>query len=443
MRCGKCRSMAYCTPECQRLDWAAGHRLECDVYKNAKTFTGLAIDGTPSSDAEEGLQDEYVRMTMRLWLLNRADSSILSSPTWTLHNGKQISFWDIPNNVECYSTEQASFLRTVFASIFISGNLSFVIGLKPSGPHYTEQYNEELLAIYGRLVGSSPRLKGGVYMRQKTSKTKRTWHKELSVTDMFFVEVTPFPHSCRPNAIAATDTMRLAVRATHPIREGDPIWIDFIPPFQPYESRYYQLKAFPLFYRCTCPRCEDARENPDSQPSLEDYRRLMLIIDESMKTIEGLDTEVEKLQRKTAKQEQLKAITNGMNGTSRSRSRELVMATPTIDEGNDLEAVMLKIEEAISFMGKCLAPVRFHISIARLLHILFALIEVVMREERKRLGTNTKKHRHRSPQWTRLSRVANQLLEHILVTRGRDHCEYKILDTTLRKEHLSRKALAN
>lgn len=27
--CGRCRAVGYCSAECQRADWAAGHKAEC------------------------------------------------------------------------------------------------------------------------------------------------------------------------------------------------------------------------------------------------------------------------------------------------------------------------------------------------------------------------------------------------------------------------------
>ena len=34
-RCSRCRSVAYCSPECQRAHWKAGHKTECKRLRAA------------------------------------------------------------------------------------------------------------------------------------------------------------------------------------------------------------------------------------------------------------------------------------------------------------------------------------------------------------------------------------------------------------------------
>ncbi|KZV78820.1 hypothetical protein EXIGLDRAFT_502719 [Exidia glandulosa HHB12029] len=40
-RCGKCKAVQYCSPECQRRDWKAGrysHRAICDILNELSRF---------------------------------------------------------------------------------------------------------------------------------------------------------------------------------------------------------------------------------------------------------------------------------------------------------------------------------------------------------------------------------------------------------------------
>jgi MYND finger protein len=47
-RCTACRSLAYCSPSCQKADWKAAHKQECPVLVRAAASVGKdAPDGAP------------------------------------------------------------------------------------------------------------------------------------------------------------------------------------------------------------------------------------------------------------------------------------------------------------------------------------------------------------------------------------------------------------
>lgn len=47
-RCTACKSLAYCSPACQKADWKSAHKPECPVLSRAAASTGAdAPDGAP------------------------------------------------------------------------------------------------------------------------------------------------------------------------------------------------------------------------------------------------------------------------------------------------------------------------------------------------------------------------------------------------------------
>lgn len=47
-RCTACKSVAYCSPACQKADWKAAHKPECKVLSRAAASAGAdAPDGAP------------------------------------------------------------------------------------------------------------------------------------------------------------------------------------------------------------------------------------------------------------------------------------------------------------------------------------------------------------------------------------------------------------
>ena len=67
MRCGGCRSVSYCGPQHQRLDWRAGHKQQCkhgDKKKSSNTAWCLTqglldMEEEPDSDVNDNSNDKY------------------------------------------------------------------------------------------------------------------------------------------------------------------------------------------------------------------------------------------------------------------------------------------------------------------------------------------------------------------------------------------------
>ncbi len=70
--CSHCKKMYYCDHNCQQKDWKH-HKMECDIYNK---FDLSQID---NGNEEQWISNEnksLFRISMRLWLLVKSDSSM-------------------------------------------------------------------------------------------------------------------------------------------------------------------------------------------------------------------------------------------------------------------------------------------------------------------------------------------------------------------------------
>jgi hypothetical protein len=65
-KCGRCKTACYCSAECQKKDWKAGHKLQCstDVYSRASGGGGtktLPTSGDPAPLRPDGPSEQFAR----------------------------------------------------------------------------------------------------------------------------------------------------------------------------------------------------------------------------------------------------------------------------------------------------------------------------------------------------------------------------------------------
>lgn len=51
--CGRCRSVAYCSAECQKVDWKKGHKKKCKLLAEAKAEPQKPVEQDSKSERSE------------------------------------------------------------------------------------------------------------------------------------------------------------------------------------------------------------------------------------------------------------------------------------------------------------------------------------------------------------------------------------------------------
>jgi SET and MYND domain-containing protein len=218
-KCSKCAKMYYCDRECQRNDWHS-HKNECKIY--AQCY-------------DKCLNDFFMRLLMRLWLLIKKDKSLLTKK-YQLFNGNYRCLNDLESHqkeIELDENRMNQFNK-------LCQNFT-ICGIEYS--------TEELFKLYGQLLIN-------IYSIVIHDMT----YENIKSGFGLFICSSIFDHSCSPNACIVSSGLNLQIRAIKEIAKNEEIFIHYIPLNMNKTERKAKLKS-QYYFECNCNKCESDEDN--------------------------------------------------------------------------------------------------------------------------------------------------------------------------------------
>ncbi|KAH6682307.1 hypothetical protein F5X68DRAFT_25055 [Plectosphaerella plurivora] len=215
-RCTACRSVAYCSPACQKTDWKVAHKQECPVLVRAAASVGKDVqDGAPVPTA--------VRAAIRILLAPAAYGRLDT---------------ELNGHFENFEEEKG----VKWEDLELQARV--LMGWLPAMPEGEEATKRRVMNILCKIQTNA-------FSRSEaeTGQDGIFMHPTLAMVN----------HSCVPNAVIAFGGRKALLRVLRPIKSGEEVEISYIDCTQPLAQRQRDLAHY--HFTCTCPRCEGDLDN--------------------------------------------------------------------------------------------------------------------------------------------------------------------------------------
>ncbi|XP_054165102.1 N-lysine methyltransferase SMYD2-B-like [Oppia nitens] len=219
-KCANCGHMYYCNRNCQRNDWRAGHRYECQIFKNHY----------------QNLEDinNLAKPLLRLYLNIKADPQIVNRMYDTV-DGKQRCFNDLMTHNEdiMRDSHRCNNIIDLYDRISSSG---------------VELSLNDFINFYGKYVINSYEICFGDNIHPP--------HRPCG-TGMF-IGASVLNHSCASNVCFQSVGNKLLIISEQYIKAGDELTVSYLNKclLMPTDRRRMQLKSY-YYFDCHCRRCDN------------------------------------------------------------------------------------------------------------------------------------------------------------------------------------------
>ncbi|XP_054165109.1 histone-lysine N-methyltransferase SMYD3-like [Oppia nitens] len=223
-KCADCQHMYYCDRNCQRNDWRAGHRYECQIFKN---HYQKLID-----------KQQMAIPMLRMYLIIKTNPQIVYKKYNTV-GGQQRCFADLMSHRE-------DILQELFKVIAIK-DIHFRIS--SCG---VELPLNDLIDMFCKFAINYFETVAVDNVRQ----SRHTCGAGL------FIGASILDHSCANNVYVHSVGNRLQIKASHAIAAGDELTTCYVNCLLPTVTRRMQLKSR-YYFDCHCRRCDGNDDDSD------------------------------------------------------------------------------------------------------------------------------------------------------------------------------------
>ncbi|XP_054164870.1 histone-lysine N-methyltransferase SMYD3-like [Oppia nitens] len=229
-QCSGCKHMYYCNENCQRRDWRAGHRYECQIFKS---HYKKLLD-----------EDNLAIPLLRLYLIIKADPQIVDKKYETIGGQQQRCFADLMSH--CDDIMRDRFKVSVIYDIhkrISSCGLDLTV--------------DDLVDLFGKFIINSY----FIFYTDIIDQSSHTCGAGL------FIGASVLDHSCAYNVYIQSAGNKLQVIAGQHITAGDELTTFYVNPSLPTVTRRMLLKSG-YYFDCHCCRC-DAIDDNDSDITVD------------------------------------------------------------------------------------------------------------------------------------------------------------------------------
>ncbi|XP_054165104.1 histone-lysine N-methyltransferase SMYD3-like [Oppia nitens] len=216
-RCSVCNHMYYCDRNCQRNDWRAGHRYECQIFK---------------SHYQKLVDVHYLSTTLlRLYLINKSDPQIFYKKYDTV-GGQQRCFNDLMSHREdiIRDSRRVSNIQEIVNTI---NSCDVKLGFN------------DLIDLYGKYVINSF---GYSYCFNNQS--------DECFGSGIYIGASVLNHSCDCNLSFQSIGNKHLIISKRYISAGEELTVEYIDLTLPTDARRKLLKFY-YYFDCHCRRCDE------------------------------------------------------------------------------------------------------------------------------------------------------------------------------------------
>ncbi|XP_054165106.1 histone-lysine N-methyltransferase SMYD3-like [Oppia nitens] len=228
-KCAVCGHMYYCDRNCQRNDWRAGHRYECQIFKN---HYQKLVD-----------VKDLATTLLRLYFISKADPQIVFKKYNTV-GGQQRCFNDLMSHQENIVQDFSRFNKIQELHHIITSLCGLQISIN------------DLIDFYGKYVINS----------FSTCFTDFIHLSDQTFGSGLFIGASVLNHSCAPNVSFHSIGNKLMIISKRFITSGEELTVSYIDHNLPIDTRSMLLKNY-YYFDCHCRRCidgvNDSHDNDD------------------------------------------------------------------------------------------------------------------------------------------------------------------------------------
>ncbi|KAF2808553.1 SET domain-containing protein [Mytilinidion resinicola] len=211
--CTGCRTVGYCSKECQKAGWKRHHKYECEIM---------------ASTVSKGNMPTAARATMQ-FLIRRA-KGLINDETWE-------SVLRLESHIE--EMRAAGGEKWLEVQLVAQGAWAFSM----TQAEFTLGFTTE---VFGRVLTNSITLVTPTY-------------------DPVGICIDPLAavanQSCDPNAVVVMDGPVLSFRSLRPIKKDEEIFISYVDGTNPFARRQQELKQR-WHFTCKCTKCQKGPTSP-------------------------------------------------------------------------------------------------------------------------------------------------------------------------------------